>query len=73
MESMTNNQAALTAVCAANANRIVSNRDLVVGTIEFAKLLDQLDHERDAKAARWKTAKGTRMQSRYQTTRGATK
>ncbi|ASZ73264.1 hypothetical protein SEA_JAYCOOKIE_53 [Arthrobacter phage JayCookie] len=40
---MTNNQAALLAATTANANRIVSNSELVQATMGFKNLLDTLD------------------------------
>lgn len=47
---MTNNQAALLAATTANANRMVSNREIVQATMSFKELLETLDQADAAKA-----------------------
>ncbi|AIZ01731.1 hypothetical protein ArV1_043 [Arthrobacter phage vB_ArtM-ArV1] len=42
---MTNNQAALLAATTANANRLVTNREIVQATMSFKELLDTLDKQ----------------------------
>lgn len=53
---MTNNQAALIAATTANANRMVTNSELVQATMGFKNLLDTLDQADSDKAQAAKIA-----------------